>query len=306
MAELDELDIQILGDLGSPASPQWNVRESYADLARRLGVDEETVRLRVIRARERGYMPTWRIKVNPHLLGRTPAGFDLAAPSGPARGDAIARLERLDGVVLLVDFRDEGLLALVWCRDPGELGRLRALLTEICQRAPRTVWTSRVDQPTVRLGSRDWRILEVMRDDARMDLRDVAASLETTVRTVQRRLKAMTEGRAIMLEGTPDVTKVGGVICDYLVECPEESSKRRADAQVPYEVRKIGLSDTSPPNHSVFGVACENLAQADEVLGKLKVLYGVETVRMGVVRRFIPVDAWLAREIRARGHPLRS
>ena len=306
MVELDDLDIQILADLGSPTAPQWNVRESYANLARRLGVDEETVRLRVKRARERGYMPAWRIKINPHVIGRRSAGFDLIAPAGSTKAEAIARLRGFDGVVLIIDFRDGGLAVILWYREEEALERFRRLTIRVCGGAPRAVWRSTIAKPDVTLRTSDWRILDVMKDDARMDLRDVATTLATTVRTVQRRLKAMTAGRAIMLEGTPDVSKVGGLICDFLVESPEEGRKRRADNQVPYEIRRIGASDTSPPHHSVFGVACENPFQADAVLSKLMELYQVETVRMGIVREFVPVSGWLADEIQARSRPIRG
>ena len=306
MPELDDLDIQILADLGSPSSPQWNVRESYANLARRLGVDEETVRLRVKRARDRGYMPAWRIKINPHLIGCRSAGFDLIAPSGPTKTEAIARLRDFDGVVLIVDFRDGGLEVLLWYREDEALARFHRLATRVCGAAPRAVWKSTVEAPDVKLRSSDWRILDVMKDDARMDLRAVATRLGTTVRTVQRRLKAMTAGRAIMLEGTPDVSRIGGVVCDFLVECSDEGRKRQADIQVPYEIRRIGASDTSPPNHSVFGVACENPTHADSVLSKLRELYQVETIRMGIVREFVPVPEWLAEEIKSRSSPARG
>jgi len=53
----DDLDVRIIKELASPASPQWNVKQTYSNIARRLGVDEETVRRRLKRAEERGVIP---------------------------------------------------------------------------------------------------------------------------------------------------------------------------------------------------------------------------------------------------------
>lgn len=300
MDELDELDVQILADLGSPSAPQWNVRTSFADLARRLGVDEETVRLRVKRARERGYMPPWRIRVNPHLLGHRPAGIDLEVGSAIPKSRAVAQLRLVEGVVLIVDYRGSGLMVLLWYPTEEALDRSRRLVESICGAPSRAVWKGVLPEPGLQLRPVDWRILNVMKDDARMDLKEVAAALGVTLRTVQRRLRAMTEGRAIMLEGTPDVPKVGGVICDYLVHCPDPDAKRAADGLVPFTLQRIGATDTSPEDYSIIGVSCANPAQADEAHAKLKALYAVDQVRMGIVREFVPVTEWLAEQIRAR------
>jgi DNA-binding Lrp family transcriptional regulator len=77
MQQLDDLDVRIFREFNNPGSPQWNLRESFTAIARRLGVDEETVRLRVGRLRKRGVVPAWRVAVNPRLLGYEETGLDL-------------------------------------------------------------------------------------------------------------------------------------------------------------------------------------------------------------------------------------
>jgi DNA-binding Lrp family transcriptional regulator len=47
MHRLDDLDVRIMKELGNPNSFQWNVRESYSNIAKRIDVDEETVRRRL-------------------------------------------------------------------------------------------------------------------------------------------------------------------------------------------------------------------------------------------------------------------
>ena len=298
MEQLDDLDIQILADLGNPHSRQWNVRESYASLAKRLGVDEETVRLRVKHARESGLMPSWRIVVNPRLVGHGAAGVDLEVADGIPKSKVIAQLKLIPGMMLIVDFRERRLVAILWYEDDDGLRRTTELLGSLCGSPVGAVWLSLYEEPELKMRRIDWRILGAMKDDARMDLGEVAGSLGVSVRTVQRRLRVMTSGKAIHLAGTPNVERASGLICDFLVSSPDVLTKRAADAAVRSEIKRIGASDTTPDHYSEFGLSCENLTQADEVLSRLKSLYRVDSVRMGIVREFLWTPDWLTALIR--------
>ena len=201
-------------------------------------------------------------------------------------------------MTLLIDFRGPGLLVQLWFESDDALEGLNQLLTRICGGVPRHHWEVRYPEPTIRLRPVDWEILDALRDDARADLRAVAARLGRTVRTVQRRLKAMSEGTAFHLTGTPNVEKVRGLICDFVVHCPDPQIKRAGDATIRSVLHRIGAADTSPDDYSIFGVSCENFAQADELLTRLKAHYRTDAVHVSLVRHFLPVTEWLAGQIR--------
>lgn len=301
MLHLDDLDVRLLREFNSPGTPQWNVRESFTAVARRLGVDEETVRLRVRRLRERGVLPALRLAVNPRLLGCEETGFDLEVEEGSTKAAALARLRRLPGVTQIADFRGAGLLAIRW-HEPGDAGgSLRAALDPIGPWSLRASWTSPFPEPTVRMRAVDWRILAAMREDARKDLRDVAAALGTTVRTVHRRLSALADGRAAFVVAQPTVDRVVGLLGNYLVYCPDRAAKRAGDAALSRSFPRIGMCDTDPEQFTVLGIACENLARAEEALTQLRAIYGVVTVRLAIVREIFRVDDWLEARLAAHG-----
>jgi len=108
MHRLDDLDIRIFKELGSPSSPQWNVRETYSNIARRIGVDEETVRRRLKRAQKLGSVPGWRMMVNPHLLGCEAACLDLEVEDEEAKDKTVSEVSKIDGVIKILDFRGKG------------------------------------------------------------------------------------------------------------------------------------------------------------------------------------------------------
>jgi DNA-binding Lrp family transcriptional regulator len=299
MHQPDELDVRILKEFGSPSSPQWNVRESYAKVAERIGVDEETVRKRMIRMKEMGSMPRWLIKPNPYLLGRQGTSVDLVVEQEDKKSEAISKIKRLEGVVTILDFMGKGLLVILYYEDGAALDKMTQTMGLICNSKPVLVGQS-FPRPTVVMKKVDWEIINVMTDDARMDLQDVANQTGATLRTIQRRLEKMIEGKAIYLSGRPVYEKMAGLACNFLVFCPGTKKKQAMDSKVLSEVRRIERSDTASKEYSMFTISCENPKAADDTLAWLKGIDGVKWVRVGITKEAIHVQGWLKAEVEKR------
>ncbi len=300
MQHLDELDMRILRELDSPNSPQWNVRPSFAEISRKLGVDEETVRLRVKRARERGAFPTWRLMVNPHVLECDAVTLEIEVDAEARKAKVVSQLRLVDGVTKIHDYRGKGLQVTVYSH-PGEpLARKLRLIESICGSPHSALWTSRFPKPSMRMTKTDWKIVNALREDAGRDLGDVAASLGISVRTVQRRLVRMKEAKAIFLAGAPNVGAVVGLVCCFVVFCPDGRAKTAVDAVIRSGFSRVGHIDSSPERYSVLGMPCENFAQAEAALERLKAIHGVEQADMRVIKEAILVQDWLKSEMERR------
>jgi DNA-binding Lrp family transcriptional regulator len=300
LLNLDDLDFKIFRELGGSSSPKWNVRESYSNISRKLGVDEETVRMRVNRAKERGFLPAWRVMVNPLLINCQEANLDLEVRNEQDKGDAISKIKGLDGVNAIVDFRDKEILVMVYYEDGESLARKVQQIESICGSPKLALWNNRFLKPDVQMRHLDWRIIDALREDAWRDLEDVATSLDVSVRTVLRRLSALTEGKAVYLSRPPNVNVVGGLMCNFLVFCSDPGKKRAADYVIHSTFSRIGASDTSPEQFSNFGISCENFSEADKVMERMKAIDGVQSVRMRVVKEIIVVQDWLRNQIAMR------
>jgi DNA-binding Lrp family transcriptional regulator len=300
LLHLDDLDIKIMRELASPASPQWNVRESYSNIARKLGVDEETVRLRIKRAKDRGFLPSWRMMVNPKLIGYEVAGLDLEVADEEKKIEVISKIKHIDGVTNIADFRGKGVVVTLYYNSEELLKEKVAMIESICGSPILALWKSRFPKPDVRMENIDWEIVEAMREDARRDLGEVASSLGVSLRTVQRRLAALREGRAVYLSGVPNVDVVGGVMCNFLVYFKDPRKKAGADNLIQSTFSRIGASDTSPEQYTVFGMSCENLSEVDGVLSKLKAMDGVTSVRMRIMKDLIFAQDWIRDQIAMR------
>jgi DNA-binding Lrp family transcriptional regulator len=68
MTESDALPFRILREIYRHPSLRIGGRESYAQLASGLGVDDNTVRASLERMRRSGFLKAWSVSLNPHAL----------------------------------------------------------------------------------------------------------------------------------------------------------------------------------------------------------------------------------------------
>ena len=300
MHRLDDLDVRIIKELGNPTSPQWNVRETYSSIAKRIGVDEETVRRRLKRAEELGSLPGWRMMVNPRLIGCEAASIDLEVEDEGKKDKAIAETARVDGVIKILDFRGRGLQVTLYHQSEEALKRKTELIGSICGTSERTVWGLGFPRPDVRMTVTDWKIVGAMLGDVRRSLDGVSKSVGVSVRTVERRLTSMAEGRAVFLQGVPNFRLFVGISCVFLVFCPDGKKKSVADEIVLSKVRRTELSNTGSRQYSTFVMIFDNISEADDTLKWIRGLDGVESVKMGIMKELVVMQDWLGREIGRR------
>ncbi len=276
------------------------MRESYSNISRRLGVDEETIRTRVNRAKEHGFLPAWLMMLNPLLINCREAHLDLEVREEERKEEAISKIKKLEGLYYIDDFRGKEIMVGIYYKDNESLARKIEVIESICSSPKLALWNSPFPKPDVQMSRLDWRIINAMKNDARMDLEEVAKSLGVSARTVQRRLTAMKDGRAVYLSRPPNVSVVGGLMCNFLVYYPDKDKKRAADRVILSTFPRVGASDTSPEQFSTFGISCENFADADKATKTIKAIEGVESVRMRIVREIIVCEDWLREQIAMR------
>ena len=102
--KLDSVDVQILKELlqGQAAAPvNAQFRQSYEAIARRVGVNEETVRNRVKGYHRSGFIQDWRTIVNPNLLrsGELAIWMDVNPPT--SKDEVVEKIRLMPGVVLI-------------------------------------------------------------------------------------------------------------------------------------------------------------------------------------------------------------
>src|SRR2546428_2712221 len=104
---VDRQDLRILRELmrGQMAPVSAGFRISYAALARRLAMDEGTVRNRVKKLHTAGIIRQWEVLLNPRLSGGGEINVWTDVAPGVAKDGLIQEILLLDGPVIIANFR---------------------------------------------------------------------------------------------------------------------------------------------------------------------------------------------------------
>ncbi len=298
MHQPDTLDNRIVRELGSPRSfQQWDVRESYASIAKRLGVDEETVRKRIKRAEKTGAIQGWRAVIHPNAIGLVDAFLYLDVGDDSRKNEILSQLKLLDTVVVITNFEGPGLFILFYTEPGDAMSRRAELVRTICGAARFETWSGILPPCDLKLSRTDWQIVWAIRDDPRKNISQIAKELRVTPRTVNRRLTLLTERRAFFLMGLPSFRRVAGTTASFLIS-PKERGRIFPVSQ------KIAsrFEDTTFQAVSPSGMMCNiffhNLPSAEEAHEWIRKLEGVGTIRMRIMRDLILVREWLEGEIK--------
>ena len=293
----DYLDIRIFSELGNPNTLHGGVRETYSDIAVRLGVDEETVRRRLKRAERLGSLSKWKIMVNPCVIGFKAVNILLRVRDEARKTDAIAELSKIDGIVKILNFRGRKILLSLYYQDTSSLTEKMEVISSICNCQKPIVWELVFPEPQIRMMRIDWKIIGFMLEDARKSIKSVSESIGVSVRTVERRLNKINEGNALYLQGTPNLRQFAGISCVFIVFCADEKEKRVVDHTILSKAKRIEVVNTSSRQYSTFAARFDNLAEADDLTDWIGGLNGVQSVSMNIMKELVVVREWLQNEV---------
>jgi DNA-binding Lrp family transcriptional regulator len=288
-----DLDIRILKELTSPSSFQWNFRESYAEIAKRLRADSETIRITLKRSIESGLINGWRLILNPELFGCKLAGLQLNVHDAAKKSQVISQIKLADGVVQILDFHGTGLRVVLYFENGFALSRKMELIKSICgDKGTMSYWISSLPHCNLRLRNIDWRIIRSVMHDPKKDASVVARQVGVSRRTVNRRLRRMTEEKVAYLIPVRNVKKSKGIICSFLIFC-SEVGREAIDEFLKSQPTRVDFIYNSTKDLFILTLVTNNPSETSEFHAQLKNLPGVNEVKMEMLSDFIFVDDWL-------------
>jgi DNA-binding Lrp family transcriptional regulator len=292
-----ELTVSIMKELSITPS-HWNVKRSYSEVAKKLGVDEETVRIRMQSLRQSGFLLGWRLIVNANLIGRESSILALELDDIEKKDEAIAQLTRMDGVVLIQSFYGKSLQVTVFSESQKELQQKIKIITSVSGSEIFTHWKVKLPRCNFKPKQIDWMIIGALLKNADRKIPEIARELKVSVKTVKRRIIIMMESSAFFLQPILDLKKVAGaLLCQLLVQCSEEK-KSMIDDLITSKFERIVFSLTDSATHSIFTIICVNLAEAQSILKEVQKQEGVSLAKVEIIEELMYVHDWLAKEVR--------
>ena len=294
-----ELTVNIMRELSITPS-HWNVKRSYSEVAKKLGVDEETVRSRVQSLRNSGFLLGWRLILNAKLLGRESSILAIELHDIKKKEKAIAQISRMTGVVLIQSFYGKTLQVTVFSESEEELGRQMKKITSISGGEIFTRWKVKLPRCNHKPKSIDWMIIGALLKNADKKIPEIARELKVSAKTVKRRVSMMMESSAFFLQPILDLKKVAGVLpCQLLVQCTE-AKKSMIDDLITSKFERIVFGLTDSTTHSIFTIICVNLAEAQSILKEVQKEEGVTLAKIEIIEELMYVHDWLAKEVGSR------
>jgi DNA-binding Lrp family transcriptional regulator len=272
----------------------WNTKKSYVEIAAKLGVDEETVRNRVKRLRDSGFLLGYRLVPNPDLLGRTFASLRIEFKDRESKQAAIPLLFKVEGVMNIGSTYDKSVLVTLFADQDQDFSKLLTALGVEAEISP--VPGLGLRTTNFRMTGLDWEIVSLLLRDAERKLDEIAKQLKVSTRTVKRRLNMMMKENAIFTMPMVDLRKTEGISYQLRV-VSERDKKAEVEESVVAKIGDVVFRASDSENGSVFGFTGANVAEGSDILEWVQQQPAVKSASMTIAERVVQVFDWIETEV---------
>ncbi len=303
---MDQLDFKIFRTLG--LRPSGNQRGDYNRLnpwviAKKLGVDGNTVKLRLAKMKKSGFIRYFQIYPNYRLLGIGGGSAYLFELDDPERKNAIInQCALVDGVTEITNFVGNEVCIDFTYHDPKDESRRLKLLLGLtnCKRAEKFYDRA---MPPVRfeLSNTDWRIIKSLRYNAFKPLTKVAQELGLSTKTVRRRFQRLIDNNAVVIVPAIQPGDVPNTITHVLLLYFKESQREQALMKALHLFEdKYFLIDTTSEGNAMLGLVAQTLTETEENFISSRKIEGVRNVKMLNLKGTQDFSEWLDQEIETK------
>jgi len=288
---MDSLDVRIIREMleSKATSPvDSDVRKSLSSIARKLKVDENTVKNRIERLRRSGFLRGWWVGINPNLVGQKMAQIWFDVKNSSAKQEVIEKVSLISGVAVIKNLYGPSLCIAFYYEGEQTLKKTTELISSIAG----STYTTCANEPfpTCRttLSSDDLRIIASLQKEPLKPYTDVAKELELSTKTVKRRITRLSEGDALYLVAELDPKFLsGGIACGLLVFYDDPKRKYLVEEIVSYLGDQLIFANLDDPHHGYFALIITNLASAQQILNWALAQKGVSSGRIDIVQEII-------------------
>lgn len=305
---MDALDLKIIREMGIRPygpRPQDIAAGEEAAIAKRLAIDLKTVKSRVARMEESGFLSGYQVVPNLGLLRLKATAYLYRIPDADGKAAALARVALVDGLLEVHDFLGTAACIDVTYASPHELASKVRLVSEF-MRDPAPVRFYERHLPAVArdIGSLDWRLIQALRRRARRPLAEVADELGVTLKTVRRRFDRLAEEGSIFVAPMLDPSRASGLVLFELLvyTSPNAPTSTLGDvlrALDDNHVYHYVPASAALGNFDVLLFA-QSVAQVEELRKRAKDVSGVARVDALLFQGWSDYSQWLDARIAER------
>lgn len=295
---MDELDFKIFKSIEyRPFGP------NAADLSRlnpwviakKVGADGNTVKLRLNKMKQSGFIHYFQIYPNFRLFGVKDSAYAFTLPDVLQKQEIIDKCSLVDGVTEVHNFIGPEICIDFAYSDSGEETRRLELFRSLthCERPER--FYERVMPPVeIELSNLDWRIIKALRYHAFKPLSSIAAELGLSAKTVRRRFERMASNNAVIIAPLVNPADIPNTITHVLLLYP---TPERWEEVLNRATEELGascfLAKSSPPGNAMFCLAARTLAETEENLIRARKIEGMRNVKLLILKEIREFSQWV-------------
>jgi DNA-binding Lrp family transcriptional regulator len=276
------------------------LRPTYSSIAKKLEIDEETVRVNVRDAQRDGIIVGWYVDINPHVFGRETLIVILEANDARKKNLMINQVRSVPGVMQIVDCYGMPLRVDFCYENDKDRDSKLDLIESICGDKNPLYWQRALPPINAKLKRTDWQIMKSLRRDPMLSNEQVAIEVGVSSRTVKRRISFLTEEKVIHSRPVGEIKRFPGHVYLLLVNCANERKKRQIDEMIASKLEQAVATDVRHKQYSTFSAVFNNMGEAEEMHQWVKSLEGAENTRMYMEQQIIHVFDWINNEINNR------
>lgn len=304
---MDQLDFKIFRTLG--LRPSGNQRGDSNRLnpwilAKKLGVDGNTVKVRLAKMKKSGFIRYFQIYPNYRLLGIGGGSAYLFELDDPEKKNTIInQCALVDGVTEITNFVGNEVCIDFTYHDPKDESRRLNLLLGLtnCKKAEK-FYDREMPPVRFKLSNTDWIIIKSLRYNAFKPLSKVARELGLSTKTVRRRFQRLIDNNAVVIVPAIQPGDVPNTITHVLLLYFKESRVREqalTEALHLFE-DKYFLIDTTSEGNAMLGLVAQTLAETEENFLSSRKIEGVRSVKMLILKETQDFSQWLDQEIETK------
>ncbi|MCI4365731.1 MAG: winged helix-turn-helix transcriptional regulator [Thermoplasmata archaeon] len=270
-------------------------------IARSLGLDEKTVRLRLRRLEEEGFIKYYQAAPDLALLGMSEeVTCRFEAVNVPTKLAALHFAQEQEGMVEALDFLGGGFVVTAAGADLDQALDLHRRIAHRFELDRYEQGRRRLTPVDARLLPLDWKIIERMRYDARAPITEVAGAIGVTTRMVRYRLGRIRASGSVTIRPMIDAGRQRGVVLYRLVittpTAAREEVLARLRRRMGASIWAVRVSLAGPLLVDMFGAS---LAEPEESLVQVLEVPEVQACAALTLKEILepPHENWVDRRI---------
>lgn len=186
---------------------------SPVEVGRKLGLDGKTVRVRVRKMEESGFIKYYQAMPNFALFGlRSMGSFRFEALNLTTKFSVLQSIHEVQGLVEASDYLGPFLSATIAGETSEEVQKVADGLSMRYELSQKSLGSRAVREPLSKLDGLDWQTIQKLRYEAKSTTKDIAYALSATPRMVSYRITKLLNSGAVTIRAVIDAQKQEGLI----------------------------------------------------------------------------------------------